>query len=358
MPDRRSFLKALGVGVLGARVPSRAGGAQTTLRLAYTSFWTRLQQDRDAAPSSGARFDVFELIRLCEEFGASGIQVDLSMVPASDPGKLALVRALCEQKAMAIELSLPASAVETPDAYARAVSTARAIGATRARVALLSGRRYETFDSRSAWEAFASRWRETLPRMRPEFDRHRLEVGIENHKDWLAAELVTLLEAIGSAFVGACVDFGNNLALLEDPDETIERLAPYAITTHVKDMAVRATGEGFELSEVPLGRGMLPLARYIETLRKHRPNVSFCLEMITRDPLVVAYKTDRYWAPFDEAARASSRTRRFEERVLSHSGSTPRPTTTGVDATERARLEDDNVRASIAHATDALRLRP
>ena len=32
------------------------------------------------------------------------------------------------------------------------------------------------------------------------------------------------------------------------------------MTTHLKDMAVRPSPDGFELSEVPLGEGIVPLA--------------------------------------------------------------------------------------------------
>ena len=69
-------------------------------------------------------------------------------------------------------------------------------------------------------------------------------------------------------------------------------LAPFAVTTHLKDMAVRRTADGFELSEVPLGQGMLPLARYVAAVRRARPEARFCLEMMTRDPLPVPYLTD------------------------------------------------------------------
>ena len=77
----------------------------------------------------------------------------------------------------------------------------------------------------------------------------------------------------------------------------------YAVTTHLKDMAVRPTESGFELSEVPLGQGMLPLERYVATLRQARPAAPLCLEMITRDPLPVPYKTERYWVAFDAPDR-------------------------------------------------------
>lgn len=250
---------------------------------------------------------------------------------------------------------MPAKALATPETYAAAVATARALGATRARVALLSGRRYESFETAAAWTTFTTTWRETLLRMRPEFERHRFAIGLENHKDWLAPELVSLLRAIDSRYVGACVDFGNNISLLEDPDETIETLAPFAITTHLKDMAVRRIDEGFELSEVPLGQGILPLGRYVDAVRRARPDARFCLEMITRDPLRVPCLSDRYWVAFDAAARRPERLRAFEARVLTRAQDRL-PRISHLPAASQLAAEDDNVRACVTYARDVLKL--
>ena len=94
-------------------------------------------------------------------------------------------------------------------------------------------------------------------------------------------------------------------------------------------MAVKPTAEGFELSEVPLGEGFLPLAEMIATLRAQRPDVPMCLEMITRDPLPVPYKTDRYWVAIDRPSPDALA--RFEQEV-------PRQ---GVDARPAAHLGPD-----------------
>lgn len=324
--------------------------------LAYTSFAVRMLQGRDILKSTAAALDPETFRQLCARFGASGGQIDYSQLPLHDPSALAAVRAAYAQHGLELEVSIPSRFLESPQAYADAVAVARALGATRARVALLSGRRYESFATAAAWAAFTTKWRDTLLRMRPEFDRHELDLGIENHKDWLAPELAALLRAIDSPHVGACVDFGNNLALLEDPDETIDVLAPFAVTTHVKDMAVRRTAEGFELSEVPLGQGLLPLERYTAALRRARPNARLCLEMITRDPLNVPYRTDRYWVAFDAAARGAARVRQFEARVLSRAREQPLPRISGLPAEAQVAAEDENVRASVAYARDVLKL--
>jgi sugar phosphate isomerase/epimerase len=354
-PGRRTFLTALALVVLA---PARAVHAarRTSVYLAYTSFAVRLAQRSDPARTAPAALDADAHLRLCDRFGSGGAQVDFSQLPIGDARALAKVRSAFEEHGVDLELSIPARYLETPEAYATAVAAARALGATRARVALLSGRRYESFETRAAWDAFAAKWRETLPRMRREFDRHRLAIAIENHKDWLAGDLVALLRSIDSPHVGACVDFGNNVALLEDPDETIEQLAPYAVTTHLKDMAVRRSEAGFELSEVPLGRGVLPLARYIATIRAARPAAPLCLEMITRDPLDVPYKIDRYWTAFDAASRDPERVTRFEARVLARASEGPLPRVAGLSPDARVAAEDENVRVSLAYARDVLKL--
>ncbi|MGI8673545.1 MAG: sugar phosphate isomerase/epimerase family protein [Luteitalea sp.] len=324
--------------------------------LAYTSFAVRMLQGRDILKSTAAALGPDTFRQLCMQFGASGGQIDHSQLPLQTPSALEAVRASFVQDGIELELSIPSRSLESPEAYAQAVAVARALGATRARVALLSGRRYEHFKTAAAWAAFTEKWRTTLLRMRPHVDRHRLDIGIENHKDWLAPELAALLRAVDSPHVGACVDFGNNLALLEDPDETIDVLAPFAVTTHLKDMAVRRTTDGFELSEVPLGRGLLPLERYTAAIRRARPDARLCLEMITRDPLNVPYRTDRFWVPFDEAARGAGRVREFEARVLSHSRAEPRPRITGLAPAAQLEAEDENVRVSVAYARDVLKL--
>src|ERR1700694_3694396 len=90
-----------------------------------------------------------------------------------------------------------------------------------------------------------------------------------------------------SEYLGVCLDTGNNIALLDNPMDVIERLAPYALSTHFKDMAVEPHADGFLLSEVPLGEGIVDLQRAAAAIRRAHPKMRFTLEMITRNPLQV-----------------------------------------------------------------------
>jgi sugar phosphate isomerase/epimerase len=171
-------------------------------------------------------------------------------------------------------------------------------------------------------------------------------MGVENHKDWLTDELVDILRGIGSPHVGACVDFGNNLAFLEDPLETVERLAPWAVTTHVKDNVMVPDGAGFLLADVAVGEGVLPLERMVAALRRRRPGVPLVLEVITRDALVVPYREERYWATRER--RDAAALARFESAFLRPGAAPARISELGDEAALRA--ENENLRKSVAYA--------
>lgn len=161
-----------------------------------------------------------------------------------------------------------------------------------------------------------------------------------------------MLRQARSPYLGACVDFGNNLALLEQPMSLVEALAPHAVTTHLKDMAVRPYEKGFLLSEVPLGEGILPLADMMERLKRANPSIHFCLEMITRDPLQVPYRDDSYWASRDH--RDEQQVAQFEARILSRSARQPLPRVSGLGDKEMLAREDENIRRCVAYYREHL----
>jgi 3-oxoisoapionate decarboxylase len=323
--------------------------------IAYTSFVIRMLRGRDVlrgGTAAGLPAEAF--VALVHSFGGSGCQIDLSQLSSIDGPELERVREALERLGLFVELSVPARSLEDPEAFACAASAARGLGSRRLRVALLYGRRYEDFHGMEDWRSFVERWRRALPRAASWLEKEDLQAGIENHKDYLGTELAELLARVGSAHLGACVDFGNNLALLEDPLATVEALAPYAVSTHLKDMALRPYEGGFELSEVPLGQGVLPLARMIDTLKKARPDVDFYLEMITRDPLRVPYLTDGYWVTHE--TRDPAREEAFRAEVLAKASTEPLPRITGLTPEQMLAAEDDNVRACVGYARGTLGL--
>src|SRR5262249_17991642 len=159
-------------------------------------------------------------------------------------------------------------------------------------------------------------------------------------------ELVAILKRVGNDHVGVCLDTGNSIALLEDPMEVVEALAPWAFTTHFKDMGLAEYRDGFLLAEVPFGGGLLDLGRIVWCLRKVRPTIRFNVEMITRDPLQIPCLREPYWATFpDLPARHLARSLRL---VKDHATKVPLPRISTLPPEARLRIEEENVRSCLA----------
>jgi sugar phosphate isomerase/epimerase len=181
-----------------------------------------------------------------------------------------------------------------------------------------------------------------------------MKLAVENHKDWRAVELASIMKAMTSEWVGTTVDFGNSIALLEDPMEVVKTLAPYAISTHVKDMAVEEYADGFRLSEVPLGRGFLDLAAMVAFCRQYNSEINFNLEMITRDPLEIPCLTDNYWATFENLS-ASELARIM--RMVKKNYSAPLPRVSQLSVDDRLTEEEKNNVACLDFSYEKLNLK-
>jgi sugar phosphate isomerase/epimerase len=358
MTSRREFLHSVSAMAATSLINPGGGGASVkSYGIAFTSFPIRMRQAREAAGAQGVQGPAIpaeKFIDLCRSFGGDGCQMDFSQLASTDAEYLKRIRAQIDAKGMYLELAVRAKSLESEEEVARIAAVAQQLGVSILRVACLSGRRYEDFHEMAKWKDFVAQWNKSLEKAAPILKKHKLVAGVENHKDWMADEQVEMLKRIGSENIGACVDFGNNMSLLEDSLEVAEKLAPYAVTTHLKDMAVKPYDEGFELSEVALGDGATPLAKIVSTLRKRRSDIHICLEMITRDPLKVPYKTDHYWITHER--RDDARISKFENTILKKAWTKPLPRVTELGAAQALAFEDENLRRSAAYAKQTLKL--
>lgn len=288
--------------------------------------------------------DALEFLAHCHELGAAGIQTPLH-------GDLRELRSRAEQLGMYIEgmASLPTG---DTSAFEKSIQDAKEAGALCVRTAALSGRRYETFGSLDAWRKFVSDSQRTIAAAIPIVEKHKMPLALENHKDWTVDEMASLMKSYSSEYLGVCLDFGNNIALLDEPMNVVETLAPYAIATHVKDMGVEWFNDGFLLSEMVLGQGFFDLPRMISRVRKARPATRFSLEMITRDPLQVPCLTDKYWVTFPE--RNGVFLARTMQLVQKYKSARPLPRISGLSLDEQRTAEQENIRASLAFAREKL----
>ena len=109
-------------------------------------------------------------------------------------------------------------------------------------------------------------------------EKHKIKIALENHADFSADELVSLIKAIGSEYVGACLDTGNGLALMDSPMDDVRKLAPYAFAVHLKDYAIMHSGVYIKIFGVPLGQGALDLPQMMRIIRDKAPNPNITIE--------------------------------------------------------------------------------
>ena len=319
-------------------------------RLGLTVWACKHQRKVRRAAGGSDLNDPFVFLERCRDLGAGGMQIPLGVMEPAAAERLGERAAELGMYVDAV-LPLPGDDAEAERLAAMLDAAARA-GAAAARTHLFPGRRYEEFDSLAGYEAALAEGKRRLARAVPLAEAAGVPLAIENHKDQRLGPRVELLEAYDSPFVRACVDFGNNVALLDDPYETVEALAPFAASVHLKDQSLTPTPDGFLLGDVPLGAGSLDLPRMVRAVRAAWPAANFSLELITRDPLNVPCLTDGFYATFpDLPARDLARTLRTvrENPAQGQRISTLSPAA----AAER---EARNVRESLAYARKELDL--
>lgn len=334
---RRTLMTLAAVPLMEAATPRR-----TTMGLTSDSF----QSIRFSSPQNLLAAD--RLMELAATVGAAGAHGGMTSIDFDWAKK---TRRMKEELGMYLEIQtfLPR---EDPAVFEHAVQVAKAAGATSLRVVCLLGRRYEMFDRLADWNTAVDGFHRQIRAAVPIVEKYKMPLGIENHKDWLVDQQVALMRQYSSEYLGVCLDTGNNMAVLDDPMETVEKLAPYTFNVHFKDMAVEEYGKGILLSEVPLGEGLLDLRRIVATVRRAKPNVSFSLEMITRDPLEVPCLTDKYWATFE--GRSGSYLARALSVVRANKPRRPLPRITGLSPEDRLKLEFELVTRSITYAREQL----
>jgi len=311
MMDRRAFLGSAGAlgfaacatgAVANAAVAVVAGGPlppKSPMGIASTAMSMHLGGN-DAGlrgGGTGMRNDPVRYLEYLRSLGAGGIQHAVST-------DLPRFRRRLDELGMYYEgeARLPLRLADATDGFEQSCKDSAALGATVMRAVSRppegrapGGRRYSTFTSYAEYKAWEAEANAIVEKCLPIAERYKVTIALENHKDRTSEEHVAFLKRFDSDYLGALVDPGNNLSLMEDPVETITRLAPYAKACSLKDMGVAPYEQGFLLSEVRFGTGAFDQAKMFRILKRHNPNILPTTELITRDPLKIPVLTADYY---------------------------------------------------------------
>lgn len=129
-----------------------------------------------------------------------------------------------------------------------------------------------------------------------------VKIAIENHAgDMQAWELVTLIEAAGKDYVGANMDSGNACWTMEDPLENLLTLAPYVLTTSLRDSMVWESENGAKVQWTAMGEGCVDLKTYFEKFAALCPNVAVNIETISGFARELPYLKPEFWSVWPKA---------------------------------------------------------
>ncbi|MCC6539834.1 MAG: sugar phosphate isomerase/epimerase [Bryobacterales bacterium] len=123
-----------------------------------------------------------------------------------------------------------------------------------------------------------------------------IKIAVENHAgDMQGRELRALIEAAGPDFVGAVIDSGNPLWAIEDPHVTLDALAPYVLTSHIRDSVVWRVPDGAAMRWVRMGEGNVDIDGFIRKFAEKCPGKALSMEIIVIPPRVFAFHKPEFW---------------------------------------------------------------
>jgi sugar phosphate isomerase/epimerase len=270
----------------------------------------------------------FQQLDFC---AAHGVRVahfsEPRLIGSLDRAHLERVRAHADALGIALEIGMlsicPTSGIFDPaqgtadQQLARVIDAAVIAGSPLVRCVLGN-----TFDRRTPGgiERHIEETLKVLHRVRSRAVDSGVKIAVENHSgDMQARELRMLVEAAGTDYVGVCIDSGNASWALEDPHLTLETLAPYVLTSHMRDSAVWNSPEGVVAQWTRMGEGNVDLARYVRTYIDKCPGRAVSLELIMHRQRAFDYRDPEFWSayrstPAWEFARFLARAERGEPR--------------------------------------------
>jgi 3-oxoisoapionate decarboxylase len=288
--DRRTFLQTLAAAGLALGAPLRAA---TPVRFGVDMFslgaqnWTPFQQ-LDFAAKWKVKVVHFSEIRF---------------LGSLEPENLRRVRARADELGIDIEIGMrsicPTSAMfdkaqgTAEEQLTRMIEAARIVRSPIVRAVLGS-----SADRTGGIERHIESTIGVLKNMRSRAMDAGVKIAIENHAgDMQARELKTLVEGAGKDFVGVCLDSGNPVWTIEDPHLTLDTLAPYVLTSHMRDSALWNTPEGAAVRWTRMGDGNMGMERYLRTYIEKCPGRAVSLEVIvTPQPRIMKYHDPEFWA--------------------------------------------------------------
>lgn len=123
-----------------------------------------------------------------------------------------------------------------------------------------------------------------------------VKIAVENHAgDLQARELAALIEAAGKEFVGVTLDAGNATWTMEHPLASLQVLAPYVVSSGIRDSMVWEYEAGAKVQWTAMGEGLVDWIRYFEQFAALCLGAPVILEIISGFAHPLPYLKDDFW---------------------------------------------------------------
>lgn len=333
---RRAFLAAGAAALAGTRVRAAAGAVKLGLDLfsVRSQGWTPFQH-LDFAAKWGIQVVHFSEVRFL-----GGLEEDNLRKVRAHAGKLGIGVEIGMLSVCPTSKMFNKSQGTAEEQLTRMVTAAKTVGSPIVRCVLGSS---ADRTGEVPLEAHIENTAKVLRNVKSRVVDAGLKVAIENHAgDMQAREVKSLIEQAGKDFVGSCLDSGNPLWTIEDPHLTLETLAPYVLTSHVRDTAVWNTPQGAAVAWTRMGEGNIGMEDYIREYAAKCSGRPLSLEVIVTGPRNFNYRDPKFW----DAYRTTPAWEFARFLALAEKG-TPRPAPPQVSREAAAARELEDVEASI-----------
>lgn len=222
------------------------------------------------SPSS-VRWSTGDFLDRANELGVSSVSLQTLYLGAMEPAAMRRLRSELDERGLTAVLAWGhrcgldsgRNPVRVEQAMA-CLDAAAAVGARLMRI--VCGDQF----------AFSSAAGERIRRLAPLVDRVArraadlgIGLAIENHADFVMADLVELVETIAAPNLGICLDLGNALRVGDDPVAAARLAASHVTMVHVKDMIVPTDSRGRPWARwptVPVGEGEIAVPEALGAL--------------------------------------------------------------------------------------------
>jgi len=213
-----------------------------------------------------ARMDVFALLDRAHDVGVDVVQIcdNLPLHDQSDEALADLARR-ADHLDLDLEIGIKGS---QPENLRRHLAIAKRLDARLLRVVLTT----------DTWSPPLDDLVGVLEGMCSDLHEASVTLAVENHFHLSPDELAGLVQAVDDPLIGVCLDPLNAITKLVGVPETIETLAPFAVSAHAKDAVITRPRTGFYISGCPLGEGLVDLAGLVSAVRRHNPAANVLVE--------------------------------------------------------------------------------